>query len=119
MTPVSRKLVYQLELQLHSATYIIEMVQPLHSYSSSSVKPTPREMNDRQSKSTIHVQNIPFDMQEKRSVYLEEVGGQEMKDEEIVDDTSADGLDRLVVLLNRTLLSVSPSRRSSILIHPL
>jgi hypothetical protein len=50
--------------------------------------------------------------QEKRFAYLDDFWRNE---EEILDDSADASLDRFVVLLNWTLLSVSPSRRSGIL----
>jgi hypothetical protein len=50
----------------------------------------------------------------KKIAPLEEVCEIDMNDEEIVDDPAEASLDRLVVLLNWTLLSVSPSCRSSV-----
>jgi hypothetical protein len=115
-------------IQLLSAAYI----EPLRSKTPSNFMPTPHEMDDRQSQSparSIHIgletspsmyrsifQNIHSQKhhgtQEKRFAYLDDFWRNE---EEILDDSADASLDRFVVLLNWTLLSVSPSRRSGIL----
>ncbi|OJA18554.1 hypothetical protein AZE42_04015 [Rhizopogon vesiculosus] len=81
------------------------MAQLLHPQSPSNFKFTPHEMDDR---SRSIFQNIPsqkpHDMQ-KKIVPLEEVWKIDMSHEDIMNDPAEASLERLVVLLNWTLLS--------------